>query len=92
MKLRKDYAKKPFSFLVIVTTLPSDNQSIYYKSAVSQKINTKAKNDLARKTVKILAVPSRNIDKCKSFAGEDVVPEKGLLQKAAIIKIFEFLP
>ena len=37
-------------------------------------------------------MPSRNIDKCKSFAGEDVVPEKGLLQKAAIIKIFEFLP
>ena len=37
-------------------------------------------------------MPSRNIDKYKSFAGEDVVPEKGLLQKAAIIKIFEFLP
>ena len=26
------------------------------------------------------------------FAGEDALPEKGLLEKAAIIKMFEFLP
>ena len=36
MKLYKDYAKEPFSFLVIDTTLLPDK--IYYKMTASEKI------------------------------------------------------
>ena len=42
MKLYKDYTKKPYSFLVNDTTLPSDNslkfKKAYYKMTVSKKI------------------------------------------------------
>ena len=38
------------------------------------------------------ALPSGNIGKYEFLAGKDVLPEKALLEKAAIIKIFEFLP
>ena len=38
------------------------------------------------------ALSSGNIGKYEFLAGNDVLPEKALLEKAAIIKIFEFLP
>ena len=41
MKLYKDYTKKPYSFLVNDTTLPSDNslkfKKAYYKMTVAKK-------------------------------------------------------
>ena len=45
MKLYKDYTKEPFSLLVIVTTLPSDNplrfkKRSHYRMNVSEKIKT----------------------------------------------------
>ena len=38
------------------------------------------------------ALSSGNIGKYEFLAGKDVLPEKALLEKAAIIKIFQFLP
>ena len=38
------------------------------------------------------ALSSGNIGKYEFLAGNDVLPEKALLEKAAIIKIFQFLP
>ena len=45
IKLYNDYTKEPFSFLVIVTILPSDNplrsrKKSYYRMTVSEKIKT----------------------------------------------------
>ena len=38
------------------------------------------------------ALSSGNIGKYEFLAGKDVLPEKALLEKAAIIKMFQFLP
>ena len=39
-----------------------------------------------------LALPSRNVGKYEFLIGEGVLPNKGLLEKAAIIKRFQYLP
>ena len=67
---------------------------------ISEKIKTidnkiernKAQYDLDRQTAEISGLSSWNCDKYKFLAGEDVLPEKDLLQKAATIKKIECLP
>ena len=46
----------------------------------------KAQHDLDRETAKISALSSGNIGKYKFLTGKDVLPEIGLLQKAATFK------
>ena len=68
--------------------------------AFSQKMNTinnkikqnKAQYDLDRQTGKILGLSSGNLSKCEFLTGEDVLAEKGLLEKTATIKRFEYSP
>ena len=54
----------------------------------------KAQHDLDRETAKISALSSGNIGKYKFLTGKDVLPEIGLLQKAATFKksFFFFIP
>ena len=40
----------------------------------------------------IAALSSGNLDKYERLTGEDILPEKGLLEKAATIKRFEYSP
>ena len=75
MKLYKEYAKEPYSFLMNDTTLPSDGplrfRKNYYKMSVSEKIKTidnkieqnKAQYNLGRQTAKISALSSGNVSK-----------------------------
>ena len=48
------------------------------------------KYNLDRQTAKIQALSSRNIGKYEFLTGEDVLPEKVQLEKAAIVKRFEY--
>ena len=50
----------------------------------------KTKYNLDRQTAKISALSSRNIGKYEFLTGEDVLPEKVQLEKAAIVKRFEY--
>ena len=60
----------------------------------SEKIKTinniidqnRAQYDWDRQTAKILALSSGNVGKYEFLTGEDVLPEKQLLEKAATIK------
>ena len=62
--------------------------------SVNEKIKTidkkieqnKAQCNLDRQTINILALSSGNVVKCECLTGEDVLPEKGLLNKGATIK------
>ena len=66
----------------------------------SEKIKTssniikqnKVQYNLDRKTAKISASLSGNVGKYEFLAGEEVLPEKGLLENAATIKRFEYSP
>ena len=65
---------------------------------VSEKIETidkkieqnKAQYNLYRPTSKISALSSRNVCKYDFLTSKDVLPEKGLLEKAATFKRFEY--
>ena len=63
---------------------------------VSQKIKTidnkKAQYNLDRQTAKISASSSGNVGKYEFLTGKEVLPENGLLEKAATIKRFEYSP
>ena len=51
---------------------------------INKKIEqNKAQYDLDRQTAKILALSSGNVSKYEFLIGEDVLPEKKLLEKAA---------
>ena len=50
----------------------------------------KAQYNLERETAKISSLSSRNLSKYEFFTGGNVLPEKDLLEKAAIIKRFEY--
>ena len=50
----------------------------------------KAQYSLDRQTVKISALSSGNVSKYEFLTGEDVLPEKDLLEKAATMKRFEY--
>ena len=60
---------------------------------INNKIKqNKAQYNLDRQTVKISVLPSRNVNKYEFLSCEDVLSEKGLLENAATIKIFEYSP
>ena len=52
----------------------------------------KAQYSLDRQTVKISALSSGNVSKYEFLTGEDVLPEKDLLEKAATMKRCEYSP
>ena len=58
---------------------------------INKKIEqNKAQYDLDRQTAKISALSSGNVSKYEFSTGEDVLPEKELLEKAATIKRFQY--
>ena len=59
---------------------------------VPQKSSKTAQYNLDRKTAKISASSSGNVSKYEFSTGKDVLPEKDLLEKAAVIKIFDCSP
>ena len=60
---------------------------------INNKIEqNKAQYNLDRQTAKISALSSWNVSKYEFLTGEDVLPEKGLLEKSATMKKFECLP
>ena len=60
--------------------------------AINNKIDLiKAQNNLDRKTAKINALSSGNVSKYDFMTGKDFWPERGLLEKAATMKRFEYL-
>ena len=67
---------------------------------ISQKIKTvdnkikqnKVQDNLDKQTAKISALSSGNVSKNKRFTGKEVLPEKDLLEKAAVIKRFHYSP
>ena len=66
--------------------------------SISEKFRTinnkigqnKAQYKLDRQTPKISALSSRNVSKYEFLTGQDVLPEKNLLEKAAAIKRFDY--
>ena len=54
-------------------------------------ILNKAQYDLDRQTAKISALSSGNVSKYEFLTGKDVLPEKGLLEKATM-KRFKYSP
>ena len=61
--------------------------------AINIKIEqNKAQYDLDRQTAKISALSSGNVSKYEFLTGKDVWPENDLLEKAAIMKRFEYFP
>ena len=60
------------------------------KAIVNKIEQNKAQYNLDRQTAKILELSSRNVAKYEFSLDEYVKPERGLLEKAATIKIFEY--
>ena len=61
--------------------------------AINNKIEqNKPKYNLDRQTTKISALLSVNVSKCEFLTSKDVLPEKGMLQKAAAMKILKHSP
>ena len=52
----------------------------------------KIKYNLGKQTAGISALSLRNVDRSEFLTGEAVLLEKGLLEKAATIKQFEYSP
>ena len=50
----------------------------------------KAQYNLDRQTVMVSALSSRNVGKYEFLAGQDILPEKELLEKTSTIKRFEY--
>ena len=100
IKLYKDYAKEPYSFLVNDTTLSSDNPLRFTKTllkneweikAINNKIEqNKAQNSLDREAAKISALSSGNVSDFEFLTVKD---KKDLLEKiTAALKRFEYSP
>ena len=62
------------------------------KAANNKIKKNKAQYDLNRQTAKILVWSSGNVSKCKCLTHKDILPEKDLLEKAVIMKRFEYSP
>ena len=61
--------------------------------AINNKVDqSKAQQNLDRKTTKISALSSGNVSKYEFLTGKDVLPEKDLLEKADKMKRFEYSP
>ena len=52
----------------------------------------KAQYNLDRQTVMVSALSSGNVGKYEFLAGQDILPEKELLEKTSTIKRFEYQP
>ena len=73
-------------------------EELIIKMSISEKIKTidnkiqhnKAQYDLDRQTAKTSALSSRNISIYGFLNSKDVLPEKGLLEKVAALKRFEY--
>ena len=60
---------------------------------INNKIEqNKAQHDLNRQTAEISALSSRNVSKYEFLTGKDVLPEKGMFERAATIKRDEYSP
>ena len=104
MKLYQDYTKERYLLSVNDTTLSSDNSFRFRKNLlendVTEKVKIidnktdqkKAQYNLDQQTTKISALPSGNVAKYEFLTGKNVLPEKYLLEKAAAMKRFEYLP
>ena len=85
MNLYKKCIAKPCSFLVINTTLPSDN-SLHFRKNLLQTIQKlimtiddkisdgKLQYYINREAAKILALPTNKIDKYEFLTGEEILP------------------
>ena len=85
MNLYKKYTAEPNSFLVIDTTLASDNSSCFIKNLLERiqklimTIDNKIKDeklqyDISRETAKTSALSSGKIDKYEYLTGEEILP------------------
>ena len=104
MKLYQDYTKERYLLSVNDTTLSSDNSFRFRKNLlendVTEKVKIidnktdqkKAQYNLDQQTTKISALPSGNVAKYEFLTGKNVLSEKYLLEKAAAMKRFEYLP
>ena len=63
-----------------------------FKTVDNKTEQNKAQYNLDRPTAKISALPSVHVGKYKFLTGDDVLPEKRLLEKAATIETFEYKP
>ena len=97
MNLYKKYTAKPYSFLVIDTTLPSDNPLCFRKNllkiiqklimTIDNKIrDEKLRYDINREAVKISALSSRKIDKYEYLTEEEIL----LSNQSQMIKHHKF--
>ena len=58
---------------------------------INNKIEqNKAQHDLNRQTAEISALSSRNVSKYEFLTGKDVLPEKGVFERAATVKRWIF--
>ena len=62
------------------------------KTTDSKIEQNKSQYNLDRQIPKISVLSSTNVDRYEFLTGEDVLPEKALLEKADTIKRFEFSP
>ena len=104
MKVYKDYTKDPYLFLVNDTTLLSANSLQFRKKllkkwvlASKKSVNNKNKQskdqyNLGGQTATISALSSGNLGKYEVLTGKDLLPEKDLLEKTALMKRFEYSP
>ena len=62
------------------------------KQSIKKIEQNKAQYNLDRQTAKISALSTGNVGKYEFLTGKGVLPEKDFLEKAAAMKIFEYLP
>ena len=67
--------------------------TISKKIKINNKIEqNKSQYDLDRQAANISALSSGNVSKYEFLIGKDVLPKRGLLEKAATMKRFEYSP
>ena len=81
IEIYRKYTDKPYSFLVIDTTLPSDNLLKFRKNlnitndTISDQIkDDKLQYNINREAAKISALSSGKLHKYEYFTGEDILP------------------
>ena len=96
MKIYKECTKEPYNFLRIDTTLPANNPLRFAKQRIQMTVidqikllerkimQNEAQYDLDRKTAKISALSSNNLDKYKDLTGEDLGLKPNTVEQAEI--------
>ena len=83
MNLYKKWTAKPYSFLVIDTTIASDDPLHFRTNILKKKIimtidgkirDEKLQYDINREAAKISALSSGKIDKYEYLRGEEILP------------------